>query len=209
MIPNYCATLASPGAFGSADFTSVLGLGGSNWTAVVWLGLLAAGLGLLLVYMLSQWMRLPKLEAWTRFELFQLLATALLTLLLAGWLMGMCNWDASFLDHKFFADHQADILSACNGVVNPNGTGTSVSPVNAQGQPVITPYCVSQYYLESVKNRGDDIFQLLVAVNYGTSYLFRTVWESRPMGIGYTLEPLAGFQQLQNVFLVAVSGFMM
>jgi hypothetical protein len=201
-LPNYCQTLATNSGLSPFDFHGILGE--ANWTGVVWLGLLASMGGLALVYALSQWLRLPKLEAWTKFEMFQLLATGILAVLLAGWVFGMCHWDASILSKTLYQDSaaHADLVSDCTGVV-----GGTVNMVGTKGQDIITPFCVAQHYLTKVKARGDDIFQLLITVNYGTSYLFKTVWESRPLGIGYTLEPLAGFQQLQNVFLVAVSGF--
>ncbi len=196
MISNYCATLTGY-SFGPLNFGGILGE--ASWTGIVFLGLLASALGLALVYALSQLMRLPRLEAWTKFELFQLLATAVLALILAGWVYGMCHWDASILSPDYQAN-RLGILKACNG-----DAGTIV---NERGQPIVTPFCAAQNFLQKVKTRGDDIFQLLITLNYGVSYLFKTVWESRPLGIGYTLEPLAGFQQLQNIFLVAVSGFM-
>lgn len=199
MIANYCQTLTGAG-FTASGFPNLLGLG---WLSVVALGLVVSALGLVMAYLVSQWLRLPKLEAWTRFELFQLAATAVLAALIAWMVWGMCHFDASILSKDLYGGSGgAAIMAACS--TPAHGTVQAASG----GTPIVTPYCIAQNFLYKLKQRGDDVFQLLISLNYGFSLLFKTVWESRPMGIGYTLEPLAGFQQLQNVFLVAVSGFM-
>ena len=227
MIANYCQTLMSStlAPFSKETFQSVLGtFGGATglgpgWSGILLVGVLAAALMLALTYMASKFLQTPKLEAWSRFELFQLVATLVIALLIAGWIWGMCSWDMSIFDafnagdathpaHLMYSGAaKADLLSSCNDMIG--------SPIPApdpndktKTNDIVTPYCAAQGYLEKMKTRGDDVFQTLLAVNVVFSYTTQIRWESRPLGIGYTLEPLAGFQQLQNVFFVTLSGFL-
>lgn len=189
-IPNYCKSLDS--AFFSVNaFENALG---GDWLSLVFLGLLGMLLLLAVVYLVSQLLRIPKMEAWARFEIFQVFATAALAIFISGVLFGMCHWDSTFM-------------------YGPNG-GASTELIQESKElcgmadaKEFTPYCSAQSYLLKVKNRGDNIFQMLIGMNYVLSYLFKATWNSSPMGIGFTVEPLAGFNQLMNVFMVAISGF--
>ncbi len=176
-----------------AGFQSVFGpasvLGGS-WMGFALVTMLGSVFMLVLMFFLSHLIRNPKLEAWTRFEFFQVLATMALAALIAGHVWGMCTFDASILDTARYRD----------------GSYASCSTF-ADGHVAVTPYCIAQKYLSHIRAIGQDIFQVLMMLNYVFSYLFKMVWESRPLGIGYTIEPLGGFQQLQNLFLVGLSGF--
>lgn len=207
-IPSYCLALTGSSPYGVSNpayypFPNVLG---EHWYVLIWLGLLGSALLLALVYMAGNFLRIPKLDAWAKFELFQVLATAALVLFIGAWVWGMCTWDVSFLDPARYQGAEGlATMAACGAHVNVNG----VSGLRPDGQPTVTPYCVAQSYLQKVKARGDDIFQAMLALNYGLSYALRITWESRPVGIGYTIEPLAGLQQIQNIFLVGVSGFML
>ncbi len=209
MIPNYCATLA----FSPTSIPTVLG---GSWMHLVFLGLFASALLMAMVLMAGRLLRIPKLEAWSRHEFFQICATAVLALFIGGWMFGMCSWNVSFLSGDLYGSGPGQggpgVVNDC-GDLQKDASGNLVVPkepsgaVNA-GAVIVTPYCAAQGYLSKVEKRGADIFQSLIGLNAVLSYLFRMTWESRPLGIGYTLEPLAGFQQLQNIFLVGVSGFM-
>ena len=191
MFGDYCKTLIFP----NGDMPNVLG---GNWMHLVLLGLLLSSGLIVLLYMLSRALRIPRLEGWTRHEFFQIAATAGLALLAAGLLWQMCTFNISFLSPDYQGPAGAALMaSACPGT-HPQ----------VNGQSVVTPYCAAQSYLSRIKARGEVLFTSLVGINGAMSYLFRITWESRPLGIGYTLEPLAGLQQIQNVFLVGVSGFL-
>ena len=180
---DYCRTLLfSPDAIPNV-------LGGS-WMHVLFLGLLASAFLMVVAYMISRALRIPRLEGWTRHEFFQILATAGLALFAVILIGGMCTWDVSFL---------------YGGLGQSPPACTQVTP---QGKTVATPYCAAQSYLSKLKARGEVLFTALIGINGAMSYLFRIAWESRPLGIGYTVEPLAGLQQIHNVFLVGVSGFL-
>lgn len=190
-IPRYCTSLEDS-LFGQSYFPNVLG---ESWAYLVLLAILGLAFFNVLLYFASQLFRIPKLEAWARFELFQVFANAVLLIFIAGWVYGMCHWDASFLYKMMDGDAaQAKI----DGIISDCGLGEGAE---------LTPYCAAQSYLDRVKTRGDDIYQILIGVNYVLSYIFKMTWNSSPMGIGYSIEPLAGLQQLMNVFLVTISGF--
>ncbi len=205
MIPNYCATLA----FSPTSIPNVLG---GSWMHLVFLGLLASALLMVMVMMASRVLHIPKLDAWSRHEFFQIAATAALALFIGVWLYGMCSFNVSFLSNNpndgiYYGSRGESIVRDC-GDLQKNASGDLVVPRDASKNVIVTPFCAAQGYLMKVSKRGGDVFQSLIGLNAAMSYLFRMTWESRPLGIGYTLEPLAGFQQLQNVFLVGVSGFM-
>jgi hypothetical protein len=191
-IPRYCSSLDS--AFLSQSyFENVLG---ENWFYIVLLAILSLAFFNVLLYFASQFFRIPKLEAWAKFELFQVFANVVLLIFIAAWVYGMCHWDTTFL-YKMMEGENAQ--AQIEGMISDCGLSGKE----------LTPYCAAQSYLERVKTRGDDIFQVLIGINYILSYIFKVTWNSSPMGIGYAIEPLAGLQQLMNVFLVAISGFVL
>ena len=201
MIENYCAILL-PQPNGLPNV-----LGGS-WMTLVFIGLLASAFLMALVQMVGRAMKIPRLEAWSRHEFFQIAATAALALFITWMLWGMCAWNISFLANDLYGGAAGQsVVSSC-GPLQKDASGQLVYPHDSSGNLIVTPFCAAQSYLYKVQMRGQDVFQALIGLNGAMSYLFRLTWESRPLGIGYTLEPLAGFQQLQNIFLVAISGFM-
>ncbi len=162
-----------------------------SWLGFSLVALLATASAIIIAYLVSQLLRNAKLEAWSKFEFFQVLATAGLAMLIAGHVWAMCTWDVSIFDKERYTPAN---YPDCAATVN--------------GKAVITPYCVASDFLEDIKKRGEDIFQILLAVNYGFHYLFKSVWENRAVGMGYTAEPLGGVLQLQNLFLIGIMGFM-
>ncbi|PIT84683.1 hypothetical protein COU37_02040 [Candidatus Micrarchaeota archaeon CG10_big_fil_rev_8_21_14_0_10_45_29] len=192
-IPNYCISLDS--ALSDWSLNNIVG---GNWFYLVFISLFAMSLGVVAVFMAANALRIPKLQAWARFEFFQIVATAILAMFVMGWMWGMCHWDVSFLAPDYYGGaHGQEIMQNCMDATNVASAGTAE----------VSPYCVAQGYLKKVKTRGDDIYQALIAINYALSYIFKVTWNSSPMGIGYALEPLAGFQQLMNIFMVAISAF--
>ena len=206
MVDNYCQTiLFSP----TSPLPNVMG---GSWLNLVFLGLLGTALLMALVYMISKAMRIPRLEGWSRHEMFQILATAGLAILMTGLIYGMCSFNIAFLSPDpqtglYGGNNGQEVLDKC-GAFSLGNSGTHIYQLDVRGNPIVTPFCAAQAYLQKVKGRGEFIFVSMVGVNSILTQLFRITYESRPLGIGYTLEPLAGLQQIQNVFLVAVSGFM-
>jgi len=189
-IPDYCRSLDS--AFLSENaFENALG---GDWLSLVFLGLMGMVLFLAFLYMSSQMFRLPKVEAWARFELFQVFLTAVIAVSIAFALYGMCHWDSTF-------------MYGPNGGASADLIAESKELCGMGGVEEFTPYCAAQGFLQKVKVRGDDVMQILIGINYIMSYLFKMTWNSSPMGIGFAVEPLAGFNQIMNVFMVAISGF--
>ncbi|MFH0927354.1 MAG: hypothetical protein V1822_02130 [Candidatus Micrarchaeota archaeon] len=190
-IPTYCRSLDS--AFTQTSFENALG---GDWLALVFLGLLGMVFLLSLIYMAAQIFRFPKMEAWARFELFQVLATAVIAIMVAGSLYWMCHFDVTF-------------MYGPNGGASQKLIEESKADCGMAGADEFTPYCAAQGFLGKLETRGRDMAQILIAINYVLSYMFSVIWNSSPMGIGFAVEPLAGFNQIMNVFLVAVSGFVL
>ena len=90
MVQNYCATLL----FSPTSIPNVLG---GSWMHLVFIGLLLSAFLMVMILMAGRLLKIPKLEAWSRHEFFQIGATAALALYLGGWMWGKCSWNGSFL----------------------------------------------------------------------------------------------------------------
>jgi hypothetical protein len=63
-----------------------------------------------LVYMLANVLRNQGLIAWTKFELFQVLASVVLFLAVWMMMLGACNWDMDFLNPRYTGLNMYDIV---------------------------------------------------------------------------------------------------
>ncbi|MCX8196822.1 MAG: hypothetical protein N3G80_00700 [Candidatus Micrarchaeota archaeon] len=87
------------GMGGSAPVVPVsFGILGSGWLELTFAALFASLFILVFLYMVSQALRNQMLEAWTKFELFQIFGTTIIIGFSIIWIYGFCNFDMSFLD---------------------------------------------------------------------------------------------------------------
>lgn len=77
------------------------GMLGADWRVLVFVGLLITLACLAVLYMVASFLRNAKLVAWVNSELFQAIATALLTALLIAWIGAMCTVPAAFVNDAY------------------------------------------------------------------------------------------------------------
>ncbi len=149
---------------GSPDaYPNAFGILGAGWLELSLLALLTSLLILTLVHIFSNFLRNPQLTTWTKFELFQVLATAGIILFTGTIIFGMCSFDMGFVDparyngmnmydiiDEYFARLElaafylftimarvVKILAFMSKIVmysNPLGVGSVESPLESLGQ---------------------------------------------------------------------------
>ncbi len=177
---NICAPILS-GA--PSDFPGSFGILGADWLQLTFLALLASLLALSIIYMLSFFLKQNAAAAWAKFELFQLFATAMLVVMTSSVLIvGMCSFDMRILDPDRYADPQ-----------NPN-------------RPMNMLDIVDRYFGELEKAGGMLFAAFLFIINILTN-LFKAMFLSSPLGVGGNESPLESLMQLNNMFFILISGF--
>jgi len=90
------------GTAGHDAFPQWFGILGNSWLGLTGLALICSLLILVLVNMVANFLRNQQLLAWSKFELFQVLATVVLVIFSILWVEGMCNFDLTFLDSNHY-----------------------------------------------------------------------------------------------------------
>lgn len=90
--------------------TSAFGILGSDWIALTFLALACSLLALVLLHMLANFLRNQTLIAWTKFELFQILGTAVIFIFAVGWVTEMCKFDMGFLDVSYAGHNMYELV---------------------------------------------------------------------------------------------------
>ncbi|MEM3362044.1 MAG: hypothetical protein QXV83_01800 [Candidatus Anstonellaceae archaeon] len=187
-IPQYCKNFEL-----FDNYQNVLG---ENWIYPIGLTLSTMVFLVALFYMASEFFREQKLKAWAKFELFQIFVNVVLLITMFGLLKWMCTYDVSsfyrWLNPKNAEEKIKDIADLCN-------LGTK--------ENIITPYCSMQHYLDRVQNYGKVLYQILFITVYYISLLVKYSVGAHPIGMGFNIDPAAGFSQLLNLMTFAISGY--
>jgi len=176
---NFGELVCMPILHGS--FPASFGALGNNWLALSALAILVSLFLLALTYMVAIIISHKQLTVWTRFELFQIFATAVVFILSIAAVAGMCTFDMSIL-----SSHYKD-ATAEGGFMNM--------------------YTIADSYFTNLKNLG---FVMFFYMNYMVGIfntLARVQWNSSPLGVGSSESPLDSIGQINNVFFFIVSGF--
>jgi len=72
----------------------------ANWEAVCFLALTTMATLFGLLYMASEVFRVPQMQAWVKFELFQLFATAFIVIMIVAIVSGMCSVKSDWVTNK-------------------------------------------------------------------------------------------------------------
>jgi len=155
---------------------------GSDWVLLSLLALLVSTLALTLVYMFASFLRNPQLISWSKFELFQVFATAVILAFFASVIFGICSFDMSFLDR------------------------TRYTPVGGQGQPT-NMYQIIDNYFSKLQDTAYLIFGYLMYVAKVLTYMSRVTVMSHPLGVGSAENPLESMGQINSLLFVMLSGF--
>lgn len=169
-------------------FPDVFGLNlGSSWIALTSIALLVSLLILALVYIFSHFVRNQQLIAWTKFELYQILGTAVIVVFsIFAIVGGMCTFDMTFLGE----DHPV-------GMTNPYIVG---------GHKMNMYQIVTQYF-SSVEEVGKLLFFMLMYIVKVINFIAQVMWTSSPLGVGSSEKPLESLGQLNNLLFLLVSGY--
>ena len=156
------------------------GILGGSWLELTLLALLVSLFLMLFVYFVGTILRNQSLLAWTKFELFQIFASALVVMIFAFWLVGICSFDMKFL-----------------------------SPIYAVPGSVhgVNMFQVVDNYFATLEHLAYLLFGYMIVFGTWVSFLTNITWASSPMGVGSTETPLQSFGQLNNILFLLVSGF--
>jgi len=171
-----CEAIVGSGSV-PATFPGTFGILGAGWAEVSFLALLFSLFMLAVIYMAAAFFRNQQLLAWTKFELFQILGTAVIFVFTLAVVTGMCSFSLEFLFPP----------------------GSEMHGLNM--------YQVAESYFAKLEYVGQLLFAYMMYVVKVINFLTRVQWISNPMGLGMTDSPLEGIGQLNSVFFYMVSGF--
>ena len=177
---NVCAPIlsGSPSAFPGS-----FGILGADWIGLTFLALLCSLFALVIVYVLSSIFKQNAAAVWAKFELFQLFATAILVLMTTSFIIfGMCSFDMRILDPQRYADPN-----------NPDQMRNLLDIV--------------EDYFRHIEATGNLLFGILVYLVNWLTGLARLGLRSSPIGVGWNENPLESLMQLNNMFFILISGF--
>ena len=169
----------------SKTFPGSFGILGASWLGLTGLALLSSLFILVLVYMFANFLRNQQLLSWTKFELFQILGTAVIVLFVAFAIVpGMCSFDMSFL-----------------------GSGQTPNPYIGPGGHPMNMYDIVDNYFSRVESVGYLIFGYMMYMVRIVNLIARMTWTSNPLGIGSTDSPLEAASQINSIFFLMFSGY--
>ncbi|MEM4634182.1 MAG: hypothetical protein QW275_03445 [Candidatus Anstonellaceae archaeon] len=170
-----CTPIIGP----NAPFPGSFGVLAGSWQTLTFLALLASLLALVLIYMLSLFLRHQGLITWCKFELFQVLGTATIFIFLIVWVIGMCEFKMDFLND-------------------------SVRTIDYTGKNM---YVIVNEYFDRMKELGYLIFAYAMYVSKWIVFWQKVTYFSSPLGLGVNDNPLDSLGQLNSVIFLAMSGF--
>lgn len=156
-----------------------LGVLGSSWLTLTGLALLVSLLMLALVYVLANFTRNQTLLAWSKFELFQVLATVCLVIFFMVWVIDMCKFDMKVLNDP-------------------------VAGINYAGRNMFE---IVDDYFNKLEYLGWLMFAQIMYVSKIIVLLQKVTYFSSPLGLGTTDNPTDSLGQLNNVIFLLASGF--
>ncbi|MCX6771448.1 MAG: hypothetical protein NTX79_05325 [Candidatus Micrarchaeota archaeon] len=101
MMQLACKPILDAQAAGNINAGAGGALLGSDWLLLSVLALVVSTIALALLYMFASFFRHPQLLIWTKFELFQVFATATVMVFFTVALIGSCTFDMGLLDQKY------------------------------------------------------------------------------------------------------------
>lgn len=158
-------------------FPAVFGLLGSDWMMLSVLALLVSLLMLSLAYIFANFLRNQPLLAWTKFEMFQIFATALILSMTYMAVVTTCSLDMGFLD---------------------DGSGSYLGK---------SMYDIIEDYFGTLKSTGALLFGYLMIVVRIIGVVSGITYLSNPIGLGMDDSPMQSLGQLNTIVFYMMSGF--
>ncbi|MEM2137782.1 MAG: hypothetical protein QW568_01720 [Candidatus Anstonellaceae archaeon] len=197
------------------SFPGTFGILGGSWLELTLLALFSSLFALTIVFMVANFLRNQPLISWTKFELFQVFGTATILIFSIAWIVGMCQFDMSFLDRSANSDYimKIKVDASGNPVLNPDGSYI----YDPNGSPVVNPttgnylglnmYQIVENYLNYLENIGYNVFFLLMYFSKIITLLQKVTYFSSPLGLGMNDNPLDSLGQINSVIFFMVGGF--
>ena len=164
--------------------TAGFGILGTSWLELTVMAMVVSLLILALIYMFGNFLRHQQLIAWTRFELFQVFATAMVVMIFIIVLFGACNFDMSILDKSVGSRY--------------------IDPLTGHG---LNMFEVTDIYFAALRQLAYLLTDYMMIFGSTVAFLANVTWISNPIGVGSTETPLQSFGQLNNILFLLVSGF--
>lgn len=158
------------------------GIMGGSWLMLTMLALLISLFLMVLVYFAGNLLRNQQLIAWTKFELFQIFASALIVMIFTFWLAGICSFDMGFLSVRY----------------QVAGSG---------GLHGLNMFEVADAYFANLEKLSYLLFGYMMVFGSWISFITNITWISQPMGVGSTETPLQSLGQINNILFMLISGF--
>lgn len=169
---------------------NALGILKADWLVLTGLALLVSLFMLVLINIFANFVRNQQLLAWTKFELFQVLATVCLVIFaVLAWIPGMCNFDMSILNDK------------------ASGINYSVPNPVQNGQHFKNMFVIVDDYFRMLERLGLLVLGEIMYISKWIVLLQKVTYFSSPLGLGTTDNPTDSIGQLNNVIFLIVSGF--
>ncbi len=149
------------------------------WQANTFLALLVTTLMVAIIYMFSYFYKNPQMTAWAKFELFQVLITALLAVGAIAYVTMMCNIKPDFLPLD------AQTAARYNGQ---------------------TIYSAAENYLDWLRTTTVVAFGASFAVNSVLARAQGITWNMRPTGVGFSAQPFAGLTPMSASVNILING---
>lgn len=155
---------------------------GANWLTLSVLALFVSLFMLVLVYMLAIILSNKPLLIWTKFEIFQVFATAAILVFFLFLLMGICTFDISFLDPSRYPP------------LGPSGATNM--------------YKIIDNYFDKMENLGFFIYGFIMYFTKIFSFLSKVTMLSSPLGIGSNESPMESVTQVNSLVFLSLAGFL-
>jgi len=174
---NVCGHVLNPS--GATPFPGSFGMLGTDWILLCALAMLCSLIALAVVFMAAHFLRNQKLLVWCKFEVFQILATAVLAIFIIYFVTEACKFDVSFINPARYV----------------------------QGGVTHSMYWGIDQYLTGLQHTGELLFFYLMWVVKMLNLMAKITWLSNPVGAGMNDSPLESLGQLNSIFFYLVGGF--
>ncbi|MFA5106485.1 MAG: hypothetical protein WC506_06020 [Candidatus Micrarchaeia archaeon] len=153
--------------------------GFAPWQVNTFLALLVTTLFIAIIYMFSHFYRNPQMSAWAKFELFQVIVTAVIAIGAVAFIGATCSF-------------------------SPGVFGlTPDAAARYSGQ---TMYSAAQNYLEWLRTTTLLSFTVSFAVNSMLGRAQGITWNMRPTGVGFSTQPFAGVTPISGSVNILING---
>ena len=156
-----------------------------DWKVGVGIALIIAAGMLALFYMAAKFFGNSQLEVWVRAEVGQLFITAAIAALAIVLVSWMCSFNPAVFDSLF------------------GRTPGQYANLQYDGHDIKNFYDAANYYLEYLLALNHVAYQMLIMLFFAVNHTMNAQYFADPVGIGFTIQPLAGLAPFTQVIIIA------